>query len=941
MVLSFPREPIVEWFLGGRWRDVSADIRQSPALVVSHGTKDEAAKAAPARCTFELDDGSDHGDGDYNPLNPMGQWFGKLGRNTPTRYNLAYGEDTFTRTSGSGWDTSEDEMGAWSSFQSAGTVAHDISANQGRHQITSTTAFIADYLDDVNIKTVDFYAEHHFDSAIVVAGGNLEPANLMIRGQSTTTYYMLRVQITTAQMIQVALMVGSSDVLVAATDVQTFWGTTDPMSIRFQADGNTFRGKVWKTSEGEPLAWNIEYSHGDVYGAGWVGIRSGVAAGNSNSKPINNLYDNLKVRIPRFAGEVSKLVPLTEVDHKNERTQVEASGVSRRMRQGNAKLESPFRRWVQAGPYTNVEYYPLDDDVTSNSPGTSLISGRQVDIQLSPIVQSGGVKWGENPKRLSLDKVVTIGADSAIEFPVGGSYNVDFAFTWTHKLPVKSRFAMVMRLTAGDLIYVLFNCDTATTGYEAGRMMVQYVNVSGSATTILDHIPTNWTNDDNQWYDCGISVERNVIGGTADFGILFAGRTVDYRTVTLGSSFVPGQPDRLMYNVPGVYLDGVDIIDTRDNTVSIGHLATWDADFDNTLDGSNLATWIYTTLRGYEGETAGERHARVLAEQSLPYGNVGYLTVSPQMGGQSRQTTANIVDSCAAVELSVPTFDARGSSAVVLRTNRSMANQTPILTLDYSNEQVAVPFRPITDDQRVVNGFTAKRTSGGEYRYVKSTGPLNNQDPGTDDDAVGLYDDGDTYNVYQDSQLSDIAGFRVNAGTIDVPRFSTLTVNTSAPDITAALAVQVLDVGIGDMITVANMDAARIYDDIRLIVRGYTETLDNQHRHRITFNTTPADVFDVFVLDSSTYGRLDSGSSTLNEALTTTETGADVVYGSTGDEWSNSAAPYDVIIAGERCTVTGVAGSTLTLTRSVNAVVKEQVTGAKVSLFRPYRLALA
>jgi hypothetical protein len=256
MALTFPRDLRAEMFLGGQWRDVSTAVRQNPPVSITHGGKDESPKASPARCTFELDDGPGKGNGDYNPTNPMGQWFGKLGRNTPVRMCLAYGVDAFTRSSGSGWGTSPD-MGAWSSFQSAGTVAHDISANQGRHSITSTTAFIADYLGSVSIKNVDTYVEFAFDTAVTVAGGNLEVANLMLRGQTTTTYYMLRVTITTAQAITLQLMVGSAQVLSGPVTVGTFWGTTAPMSIRFQADGNTFRGKAWRTSDGEPLAWGL------------------------------------------------------------------------------------------------------------------------------------------------------------------------------------------------------------------------------------------------------------------------------------------------------------------------------------------------------------------------------------------------------------------------------------------------------------------------------------------------------------------------------------------------------------------------------------------------------------------------------------------------------------------------------------------------------------
>lgn len=940
MTLTFPRDLRTGLFLKGQWRDVSDSVRQSPSVTITHGVKDEAGKASPSSCSLQLSDPT----GVFDPNNPTSPWYGHLGVNTPIRLGLLYGLDDFARTSASGFGTSS-TMGAWSVFQSAGTVASNISAGEARHQITSTSAFIANYLDDVNLKQVDVTATFHLDAATVVAGGDVEPCNLLVRGINTTQYYMLRVTLSTVGSVRLTLMVGSSQVLFGPVTVAVWPGTTASHSVRFQADGNTFRGKFWQTASGEPYGWQLEYSHGDVFGAGWVGVRSGVGAGNTNTKPINVLIDNYTVSIPRFAGEIAELSPDLEPGHANRRVSVKGTGVLRRLRQGSAKLETAYRRWVKAGLYPNVEYYPLDDDVTSNSPGRSLVTGRQAEVQLSTVVQPGGVRWGDDPKRLSLDKVVTIGADSAIELRLGGSYNVDWAFTWTHKLPVKSRFAMNLSLTHGDSVFVLFNCNTAATGYEAGRMIVQYVNVSGISTTLLNHIPPNWTNDDNQWYDCGISIRRNIPGGITDFGILFSGRVPDLRVIS-HPALVPGQPDRLLYNVPGLYLDGIDFIETPSNTVSIGQLATFDADLLDVLGGSDLATWTRVVLSGYEGETAGTRHARIMTEKGLPYGHVGYPTESPQMGGQSRMTTVALAESCSDVTLSMPVFDSRGSIGLVLRNNRSMVNQTPAVVLDYAALQIGEALLPTTDDQGVLNSFTAKRPLGGEFTYARTTGPRNTGDPGEDPDAVGEYDKGDTLNVQRDNDLPDQASFRVNLGTVPKPRFPSIAVKLAAREVstTAGLPESLMDVGPGDLLRIVNASSVYAFDNINLIVRGYTETFVDSRMHNIKFNTTPAEVFTGLVLDNTTTGRLDSGSTTLNEVLDTTETGVDVANANTGDAWVTTGYPFDIEIGGERMTATaGTAGTstqTLTVTRSVNGVVKAHEVGETVRIVSPNRIVL-
>jgi hypothetical protein len=275
-----------------------------------------------------------------------------------------------------------------------------------------------------------------------------------------------------------------------------------------------------------------------------------------------------------------------------------------------------------------------------------------------------------------------------------------------------------------------------------------------------------------------------------------------------------------------------------------------------------------------------------------------------------------------------------------------MLAQTPALTLDYSAGQVAKPFRPTVDDQGVVNDVTAKRPLGAEYRYEQTTGPNNVQDPGADDDAAGRYDTTVTVNVRNDNQLGDAAGFRVHLGTVDAPRFPTLSVDLAASGVISGGKTQpALDVGIGDLVVVSNASAARVYDDVRLIVRGYTETINTNRQHKITFNTTPADVFDGLTLDDSTYGRADSGTSTTAGTLTTTATSMSVATTDSGDLWATTAAkpaefPFDLVVAGERMTVTAIVGTTFTVTRSVNGVVKTHIAGEQVHLFRPAHLVL-
>jgi hypothetical protein len=140
---------------------------------------------------------------------------------------------------------------------------------------------------------------------------------------------------------------------------------------------------------------------------------------------------------------------------------------------------------------------------------------------------------------------------------------------------------------------------------------------------------------------------------------------------------------------------------------------------------------------------------------------------------------------------------------------------------------------------------------------------------------------------------------------------------------------------------VTNLDVFNIYDDVSLLILGYTETL-NTHVHRITFTCVPESPYEVLEFDLTT-SWLDPGDgTTLNEDMTTTETGMDVAVA--GPLWATTGLPVSIMVGGEEMTVTAISGAsspqTFTVTRSVNGVVKTHLTGAAVKLKRPGILGL-
>lgn len=926
MVLSFPRDVHVEFYFD-QWRDVSAHVRQKPAITITHGRKDWAAKPSPSLCKFTLDDGPDKGDGDYNPTNPLGQWYGYLNRNVPVRVALGLGRDLYDRTVGAGWGTSTN-LGAWTQFNSAGTLTSDVTAGAGRHLITSTAAYIAHYLDDVDVKNVELSTQWSLGT-ITVTGAEIEPANLMVRGTSTAgSYYMLRATIShLTQTIQLRIMRGDGLTLVGPLPFITYPGVASAVGMRFQAVGKTLRGKVWRVDQGEPLDWGITYNLEDFIGdpglPGWVGIRTGVAGGNTNAKPVIVSYDNTIVRSPRFTGESSKMVPLSSVDHADQRTTVECASIRRRLAKGEKPLNTAMHRYLTGGglPFGVAEFWPLDYETDVANPGQNVIGTGPMEFIRST---GGALKWGTDTGLQQVKRAVTVVA------PGTGSSGQMIADTVPSKYTAANGYAAVWLQRLGSDREGSCIIDVGATQlwlkFDPGNVAV--LTWLPSLTVIMT-VGVPELGDDTVWHMIALGCRQS--GGNVLFDLMIDENP--YEASVAGSI---GVPEWISFGAFPETIDGYEI--TQLAMISNGMFT-----------GS---PWHISSIRdvylGRPTEHAGARFARLCAEEGVPTSLIGDPDTTPAMGPQQPIPLLQLLDECVTVDQGAA-FDPPEVAGLGMRMHRATTAQDPVLVLDYGNKEVAPEFGPTTDDQGTLNDVTAKRPLGGEYRVEQTTGPNNTQDPGTDPNAAGRADTTVTTNVSTDLNLPDQAGWRVHLGTVDEPRYPTVTVNLAAEALVAdpALVAAVLDVTVEDAITVTGAAARRIYDDVRLIVRGYTETVDTAFQHRIMFNTTPASSYDVAVYDD-TDDRYDTATSALTSSLTSSATSFSVTV-SQGQPWTQAAAqfPMRIWIGGEKIRLSAIGAPsaatpplTQTFTvdtggRAENGVVKAHAAGAPIRIFKP------
>ncbi len=582
---------------------------------------------------------------------------------------------------------------------------------------------------------------------------------------------------------------------------------------------------------------------------------------------------------------------------------VTLGGVMRRLGMGDAPLKSALYRYISKHANT-VGYWPLDEPagalewrdtagahtaVIDPAAATSAVLSAGED--LAPWLETGlKISANSTVRHRNLAAIFQPGAGGALTFSWVGRFldntSAGQMFAVAEDNTFIFAFSFARESNANPNQLELFVEDNSTPVYNVARPELSLLSDTPLLFTLqLSNSGANvaWT----AWVD-----------------------TPSARVVSISGTKTTAQVQAPRYCAVG---------SNGGNGVVFGHMAAFNAAVDPA-----------SAFRGYSGETAGSRLTRLCSEEGIPVvvsgtgAPVGQQSVGLDVTEHLRQIEA--ADHGLLYELT-------NDWGIGYRTLQQRYNLQPSMTVDLSTyrtgDDPGVLLQPVRDDSRLRNEWAVTREGGAE--------------PATAVDSAnqakrGRYNDSATVNVAMDSQADDLAHWLLHETTYDRLSYGALSLD---PGSNPTLLTAFLASAVGDRVDIVNALLRFYVDDIRLVYEGRTHTIGRRN-WKTQLSVQPYDVYRVATVGTAGLNIAGSDSATIAEDLTTTETLVDINCGA-GPDWVYEV-DVDILIGGERMTVkavTAAAGTfpnrthTLTVTRSVNGVVKTHTTGAAISMADP------
>lgn len=895
------------WDALGLWTDITDDVRVADGIHISGGRADEANQVDTTKCTFRLDNRS----GNYSPRNPLGIYYGALRKNTPVRVRIQRGQDSFGRTSSNSWGTA-DSGTLWNSTGSQYAVSPSTGAtitwasanSQFINYLQQSGAWNSEVLVEVSIPSVPVGGVIRLGAVARLLASNNGCWTAFAEWQTDGTVDL-----------RIARRSGAGSLFIVRTVDSAVTGYTANRKIwvRLRAVGNNIQGKLWYDGSAEPGAWQTTFTEPNVdlrYDTSTteLGANSGIYTerATGNSSPTSGNILSFETITSVFTGTVVEWPVRWDQSGNDATVPVEASGVIRRLSQGQSPLQSPIYKTIVAkSPYA---YWPLED-------GSGATTGQGIGPNVKPATVFGasfgydGIQLGGSKSTVEVTQDMTVSAllPAPAGFTTANGWEVNFFFL-TEALPPGGQPATVMSIFTGGS-EVQWNLVISNDGTYGWR------NINPDGT--IGSLQTMGTGaiQANVWYGLRCAVYN--VGGSITVALTYNNlSTGAHEVITWSIGGTVGYPKRwALYGSSTSYPAG-----------SVGHVAF----FAN--HGIFPTEPFIDAASGYAGETASDRIIRLCDEQGVPLTTLDDSTTL--MGPQRSDTFLNLLRECETADLGV-LYETPYAPGLGYRPRTARYSTAGRFTLNVSSGHLAAPPEPTDDDQTLRNDWTVSRANGGTVQV-------------TDDVSIteqGRYDDSVEINVSSDDVLVDHASMRVYLGTLDDLRWPQVDLNLARNPNFASVWLSVL---VGSRFVITNAPSQLTGITIDLVVEGFEQTL-SPYGWDVTMNCSPAKAWSQFApvagtSVASTDPRLDSDVSFLNASITSSATSMAVVRPADTLAWDTTAPPFDLNVYGERMTCTAISGTgttqTFTVTRGVNGFTKAHNAGEPVSLWLPFYVAL-
>lgn len=616
--------------------------------------------------------------------------------------------------------------------------------------------------------------------------------------------------------------------------------------------------------------------------------------------------DGLGGKSYRFQGEISAWPQSWDPTGTDVWTDVGGNGILQRLAQGPVPAVSVIRDAISAPISSLVAYWPCEDGEGSTSFASALVNG-------SAMVFSGTPTLASFDRFDASDPVPTFPSASAI----GGVTKYDTSTVTQYQvrylmyIPVDglldgdviSRIDMPGAIGSVEYLDVQYNAPPGGVGSFGGTGTISLLP-RDSEDSLLGYSGTESVTLDvrNRMLRVSVEVSNN---GTA---LAMTLRVLDLVQGVTDSATI-GLVSTNVSRVVSVAIAPVTLGDTVGSAVAVGHVTVQTTITPIDDLGRALAP---------SGEAAGRRIQRMCGTAGIAFQSIGDLDDTVAMGSQTRLNSLSQMQECELADDGM-LYESMSALGIGYRTRASLQNQDPQLTLSYTGFNLNEIPTPVEDDRYIQNQVTVTVGTVSQT-YALATGSLSVQQPPA---GVGPYGQEITLNLQNTGEALSQAAWRVHMGTVDEPRYPSISVNLAHSTFVnnPALKQAVLGLRVGDRVVVQNVPVWLPPGDVNQIILGFEETITH-FEHRISLVCAPASPYKVGVLDDA-LAVIDTDGSALATAATSVDT--TLVVAPSADQtglWTTDSAnfPVDVRVGGETARVTAITDwLSDTFTRSVSS----------------------